>query len=107
MDPDVAVRHVILDLWNCAAKPCKNGKVSLYDTALAIEHIQAFSAQGSTLAIIVAICVAALVRIIQVVSRSNILILVGLLGGRFRVLIPIFAIVLLWRGKQDRILEIV
>ena len=99
MDPNVEIGHVLPDLWQHAEKPCNNEKVTLYDTALAIEHIQAFSAQGSTLAIIVAICVAALVRIIQVVSRSNILILVGLLGGRFRVLIPIFAIVLLWRRK--------
>ena len=91
MDPAVAIHHVPPDLWHHAAKLCKNGNVTLYDTASALERIQDFSAQGSILAIVVALCVAALVRIIQVISRVNIPMIAGLLGGRVRVVIPIFA----------------
>ena len=106
MDPAVAIHHVPPDLWHHAAKLCKNGNVTLYDTASALERIQDLSAQGSILVISVTLCVSALIRIIQVISRANILIIVGLLGGRFRVVIPILSIVLLWRRKQDRIVEI-
>ena len=41
-----------------------------------------FSAQGYILALVIALCVAALVRIIQVISKANIIIDVGILGGR-------------------------
>ena len=66
-----------------------------------------FFAQSSILDLIVALYVAALVRIIQVISKANILIDIRLLGERVRVGIPIFAIVLLWRRKQANIFEIV
>ena len=79
MDPAVAIHHFLPDLWNHTEIPCKNGKVTLYDTTSVLERIQDFSAQGSILDIVVAICVAALVRIIQVISTDNILIIFGLL----------------------------
>ena len=92
MDPAVLIRHILPDLWHHAEKPCKNGKVTLYDTALALDPATYFSAQGSILALDVALCVAAIVRIIKVISRTNIPIEVGLFGGRVWVVIPIFAI---------------
>ena len=52
--------------------------------------MQDFFAQGSILDIAVNLCVAALVRIIQVISRANILIDVVLPSGRVQVVIPIF-----------------
>ena len=67
MDPDVAIHHVLPNTR-------KNDKITLYNTSLALEHVQEFSGQGSILAQVVTICVAALVRIIQVISRANILI---------------------------------
>ena len=57
-----------------------------------IECIQAFSPQGSILALVVALCVTELIRTIQVISRYNILINVRLLGGRFWVVIPILSL---------------
>ena len=107
MDPAVAIHHVLPDLWHQAEKPCKNGKVTLYNTASALERIQKYSALGSILAIVVARCVTSLLIIIKVISRANILITVRLLGGRVQVVIPIFAIVLLSRSKQTRIFKIV
>ena len=107
MDPSVGIYHLLPDLWYHAEKPCKNGKVALYNKASALERVQGFSAQGSILALVVTLYVASLVRIIQFISRANILIDVGILGGRFWVVIPIFAIVLLWRRKQARIIGII
>ena len=68
--------------------------------------MQYFSAQSSILALVIALCVVALVRIIQVVSKANILVNVRLLNGRFQVVISIFDIVLLWQRKQSRIVDI-
>ena len=80
MDTAVAAHHVPTDLWNCAAKQCKNGKVTFYDTASTLERVQYFSDQGSIISIFVSLCVAALFRIIQVIPGSNILVDVRLLG---------------------------
>ena len=88
MDPSVAIRQVFTELFSHAAKPCKNYKVTLYDTVLALERVQYFDAQGFILALVVALRVAAIVRIIQVISWANILINVRLLNGRVRVVIP-------------------
>ena len=107
MDLDIAIHHVLPDLWHHAEKPCKDGKFTLYDTELALELMQDFSAQGFILTLVVAIYVSALFRIIQVISRSNTLINVTLLGGRFWLGIPIFAIFLLWWRKKSRIAEII
>ena len=107
MDPAVAIRHVLPDSWHHTAKPCKDEKFNIYDTELALERVKYFSAQGYILTIAVALCVTSLVIIIQVISWSNILIIVVLLGGRVQVVIPIFSIVLLWWRKQARIVEIV
>ena len=66
-----------------------------------------FSAHGSILTLAIAICVAAIVIIVLVISRANILFDVVLLGGRVRLVIPIFAIVILWQQEQARIVDIV
>ena len=79
-----------LCLWNHTAKPCKNGKITLYYTELVLELMQFFSDQGSILSLVVTLYVAAIVRTIQFISRPNILINVGLLGVRFQIVIPIF-----------------
>ena len=100
VDHVVAACHVLPDLWYHAAKPSKNGKVTLCDTKLALERVQDFSAQGSILALVAALYVSALVIIVQVISRANILICIGVLVGRVRVAIPIFSIILLWQRKQ-------
>ena len=107
MDPAVVIIHALPDIWHLSEKPCKNGKVNLYDTALALECVQDFDAQGSILTLVIALCVSALVRIVQVISRSNIIINVGLLGGRVRGVITIFAILLLWQRKEARIVQII
>ena len=107
MDPTVEIRHVLPDLWHHVSKPCKNGKVTLYDTASALEGMQNISAQGSILALVITLYISVLIRIIQVISRANIIIYIGLLGGRVQVLIPILAIILLWRWKQPNIFVIV
>ena len=95
VDPDVAIFLGFPDLWYHAAKPFKNWKVTLYDTALALECIKYFSAQGYILSTFVALCVTAFFRIIQSISRSNTPIIVGLLGERVRAVIHLFAIFLL------------
>ena len=90
VDHDVAIRHVLPELCHHAAKPCKNGKFTLYDTALVLKRVKHFSAKGSILDIVIDLCVPSLIRIIQVISRSNILINIRLLGVRFQVFISIF-----------------
>ena len=99
MYPAVAIRHVLPDLWHHASKPRKNGKVTLYDTALALESVKYFSAQCFILTIVVSLCVSVITRIIQVISRSNIFIEVGPLSERVRAIMPIFPIILLCRQK--------
>ena len=69
--------------------------------------MQDFAAQYSILALVVALCGATLVIMIQVISRDNILIDVRPLCRILWIVIPIFAIVLLWWRKQARIVEIV
>ena len=44
MDPSVGIYHLLTDLWYHAEKPCKNGKVALYNKASALERVQGFSA---------------------------------------------------------------
>ena len=103
MDPAVAICHVLPELWDHAEKQFKNEKVTLYETASALECVQYFAAQGSILDIVVSLCVI----IIQFIYRSNILIDVGILGGKVQLVINIFAIVLLWHQKKYRTVDIV
>ena len=95
MYPTVLIRYILSDLCHNTSKTCKNGKVTHYNKASALERVADFSAQGSILALVVVLCDISLLRIIQVISRSNILINVRLLGGIVRVVIPIFTIILL------------
>ena len=69
--------------------------------------MQDFAAQYSILALVVALCGATLVIMIQVISRDNILIDVRPLCRILWIVIPIFAIVLLWQLEKARIVDIV